>query len=380
MKVLATNHDPAGAMAIAPVIKRLRQEGKVEVAVVGTGYSKDVFSSHGIGFRDDASYGDFPDVSYLARKILETEKPEILLTGTSRIRSLEKELTVLGRKTGIKSLAVLDYWSNYWQRFSNLETGNRFEYLPDKIAVMDELAKKEMVAEGFPQDTIAVTGNPHFDDIKNSKHMFTDDGLRTIRKNLSVNQNQNVVTFVSETNSLDYGTSPEKKGLIGEYLGFTEADSLKGLVNAMISISEQEKDKYFLVIVKLHPREENAPFYPDNLPENMAFKVIKKHDPREVIMISELVVGMASALIFEAGIMGKPVISYQPNLRLKDNAIGNRIGLSIPVYSEGGLLPLLQRVLVKHENIIKKKANNTIIDGKATDRVVKEIYKMLGEP
>lgn len=379
MKILATNHDPAGALAIAPVIKRLKQEGRVEVVVIGTGYSKDIFSSQGIYFKDDLCYGKFSDVPDLSNKILEIEKPDLLLIGTSRVRSLEKELTVLGRKKGIKSLAVLDYWSNYWQRFSDIETNKRFEYLPDIIAVMDDLAKKEMVSEGFPPEIIKATGNPHFDDIKNSKHMFTDDRLRTIRKNLSINKNQTVITFVSETNAQDYGTSPEKKGVIGEYLGYTEADSLKGLINAMISIGKQKKDRYFTVIVKLHPREKRTPFYPNYLPENLAFKVIKKYDPREVIMISELVVGMASALIFEAGIMGKPVISFQPNLRGKDNAIGNRIGLSVPVYSEDELLPLLQRILIKQENITQKKTAYNSIDGKATERVVKEIYKMLRE-
>ncbi len=380
MKVLATNHDPAGAMAIAPVIKRLRQEGRVQVVVVGTGYSKDVFSSHEIAFKDDTTYGDFSDVSDLARKILEIEKPKILLTGTSRVRSLEKELTVLGRKKGVRSLAVLDYWSNYWQRFNNPKNGNRFQYLPDIIAVMDDLAKKEMISEGFPHDIIITTGNPHFDAIRNLVHEFTDNKMIAIKKILSINIDRTIITFISETQAEDFGTSDGKRGVVGEYLGYTEADSLRGLINAMISVCDQEKQKHFTIIVKLHPREERTPYDPSYLPRNLEIKVIKKHNSREIIMISDILVGMSSAMIFESSIMGKTVISYQPNLRGKDMAIGNRLGLSIPVYSEHELLPLLQRVLIKHENIIKKKTMDKIIDGKATERVVKQIYKMLGEP
>ncbi len=377
MKLLATNHDPAGAMAIAPVIRNLRKEARIDVVVVGTGYSKDVFYTNGIIFKDERDYGDFSDIYNLAKIIIETERPQILLTGTSRVRSLEKELTLLGRKIGIKSLAVLDYWSNYWQRFSNLITNNRFEYIPDRIAVMDNLAKDEMIAEKFHPDIIRVTGNPHFDEIVTLRNKYTSDQLINIRTNLSISMKAIVVTFVSETNSLDYGTSAEQKGILGEYLGYTEADSLKGLLSAMISISEQNKDKDFMLIVKLHPREEKSPFNPDRLPRNLSFRVIKKHDPRELVMISDIVVGMASALIFEAGIMGKQVISYQPNLRTKDNAIGNRIGLSIPVYSEEKLLPILAEILIEHKNILEKMRDSPL-DGRATERVVREIYNMMG--
>src|SRR5207248_11353111 len=71
-------------------------------------------------------------------------------------------------KGHVPSVYVLDFWSNYWQRFS--DSGKDLKFLPEKICVMDNAAEEAMIAEGIPPDRIAVTGNPHFEDFRSEEH------------------------------------------------------------------------------------------------------------------------------------------------------------------------------------------------------------------
>ena len=51
-------------------------------------------------------------------------------------------------------------------------------------------------------------------------------------------------------------------------------------------------------------------------------------------------------VLLEAGLAGKTVISYQPgNTRARDVAIGNKLGVCLPVYAQKGLYQLLDAVL-----------------------------------
>ena len=61
-KILATSWHPGGMNAIVPVIKRLNQQGKVNVVTVGHQYSEAILDSHGIGYKRISDYG-LEDVS-----------------------------------------------------------------------------------------------------------------------------------------------------------------------------------------------------------------------------------------------------------------------------------------------------------------------------
>lgn len=64
---------------------------------------------------------------------------ETLLTGTGWSSSLEHNGRILAKKKGIKSIAVIDHWGNYRERFSR----DHMEVLPDEIWVSDKYAYKE---------------------------------------------------------------------------------------------------------------------------------------------------------------------------------------------------------------------------------------------
>ena len=106
-----------------------------------------------------------------------------LLTATSANGiDLEKLFLGAARRLGVPALAVLDFWSNYRQRFSDQR--DNLIYLPDRIAVMDEHARTEMIAEGFAPELLSVTGQPAFDALEPAQQRFTPDARAAVRAQL----------------------------------------------------------------------------------------------------------------------------------------------------------------------------------------------------
>jgi len=150
MKILATSWHPGGANTITPVIKRLAEEGKVEVVVVGYEFSEPIFAKADIPFQTIKDFG-LRDVSADSmEELLKATSPDLVLTGTSgqegkKCDVIEQTVTVAAKRLGVKSLAILDYWGGYWQRFTDERTGKRLALLPDFVAILDEIAKKDML-------------------------------------------------------------------------------------------------------------------------------------------------------------------------------------------------------------------------------------------
>src|SRR3989338_2911345 len=98
-KIIATSWHPGGANAIIPVIKRLQKEEGVSIN----------------------------SMTKLIKKI----HPELILTGSSVQDKdtkdvIEQTLTLAATGREIKSLSVLDWYGNLWERYSNFydENGN----------------------------------------------------------------------------------------------------------------------------------------------------------------------------------------------------------------------------------------------------------------
>ena len=62
---------------------------------------------------------------------------EVLITGTGWASDFEHKARLEARKTGVRSIAVLDHWTNYEDRF--IRNGERL--LPDELWVVDEYAE-----------------------------------------------------------------------------------------------------------------------------------------------------------------------------------------------------------------------------------------------
>ena len=158
MKVLLSAQDPGGANAVIPVAVEMQKRGDAVVAMA-EGAARDMCAARGIALSDMSD-------------------PDVILFGTSGGESVEKRV-LLQMRGKAPTVAVLDFWSNYWQRFSGPGTKD-FKYLPDMVCVMDDIARDEMLAEGFPPERIAVTGNPHFDHFADGITRESEDQKRVL--------------------------------------------------------------------------------------------------------------------------------------------------------------------------------------------------------
>jgi hypothetical protein len=84
-----------------------------------------------------------------------------VLCGTGWQSDLEVQSIALARQQGKKSIAFLDHWVNFRERF--VRAGR--QHLPDEIWVGDPTALTLAQAE-FPETPIRLVGNPYFLDIK----------------------------------------------------------------------------------------------------------------------------------------------------------------------------------------------------------------------
>jgi hypothetical protein len=80
----------------------------------------------------------FPDFAETCSDFSWLERVSSVITGTGWASDLEHEARVQTRLRGIHSIAVLDHWTNYWERF--IRDGE--EVLPDEIWVTDSYAEK----------------------------------------------------------------------------------------------------------------------------------------------------------------------------------------------------------------------------------------------
>jgi hypothetical protein len=277
----------------------------------------------------------------------------------------------LARQREIPSLAVLDSWCNYELRFSGPSTRERWRYLPDLIAVMDEQARAELIRLGVDERQVIVTGHPGLDEIP--ELIQAGPRLREkVSRRLEVDSESCWILFISENGEEVYAEFPDL------HLGYTEVDVFRMLYPVVRSLPAQSRLTF---IVRRHPGE-FLPKYPSEagVPSWMRYDE-SGENPRELVLSADIVVGISSTLLLEAYLMSKRVISVQPCMKGEDPFILTRMGL-VPLVRnreelEIALIEALQPVLARCSS-----AENAwmefLLDGRATARVVHALESLQG--
>lgn len=158
-----------------------------------------------------------------------------ILCGTSWQSDLEWKVIALAREAGKKSVAFLDHWVNYQERF--VRGGEK--HLPDEIWVGDPIAEN-MAQRIFPSLTIRLVENPYFVDLERElaaliqNREFKSGGLRVLY----------VCEPLREHALREYGNE--------RHWGYTEEDALRYfLANLEILGSPIES-----IVIRPHPSED----------------------------------------------------------------------------------------------------------------------------
>ena len=314
LQVLAAAHDTGGANALLPVVRKLRAHAAVRA--VACAQAALVWERAGLAHQRTSM-----DSSEDLNRFLAEEEPDALLLGTSWGQTLDKRLLRMGEERGIPSVAVVDSWMHYRERFFNAEVGRLC--LPTKIAVPDQRAAAEARIAGLPQDRLEITGHPHLSEVTSAfqSHALQAQAHALRRRWLAGRREGPVVLFVSEAFS-QYNVAGS-----AYYFGYTEVEALEGLVEAVERLEADGSDPIRLV-VKLHPRQFDEPISRGPAASRRDMVVVGQESPWACLLAADVIVGMSSMLLLEAALAGKPVISFRPMRPTEASTfMGTEIGL-----------------------------------------------------
>ena len=313
-KVLFFSCEPGGAEVLIPVIDLVKKETNYQVIVLAYGLGAERFA------RKSIEYIEIEKVLQGDSAILQTYLPDLLITSATSLPAhdmSEKYLWQMARQLGISSLAFLDQWQNYSVRFSGTKKSERLSYLPDYINCIDKIGKIEMICEGFSSENLVMLGHPYLSDIQNRISMMND---KDIKSRLSISEGHRVFLFVSEPILEHYGSSR----------GYDQYQVLELFLNIVSSLSGT-----IIPIIKLHPKDQRDRFEEIlNYYEGSCAPIVLggEFNPQECLLIADYVFGMTSIMLVEAYVMGKKVVSLQPDLCVEDPLVLTRHHL-IPLIS-----------------------------------------------
>lgn len=357
--------DPGGAKVIVPIVELLK---KKKIKHINYTYHQaiQIFQNHQL---EPISLKN-GSIEIFKSKLIQNDV-NFLITATSHNHlNFEKLFIAAANELKIDSLTVLDFWSNYAKRFSDIN--GQLIYLPSTIALMDDEAKRQAINEGIPKDKIIITGQPAFDSLFTYHRNFKLEMKKEIRRKLKVKDNDWLVTFCSQPLKKVFGVQNNSA-----YMGFDEEFVLHRVLQALEKISINQK-KSITLLIRPHPREKESDYAHYN---SSIINVIISIDgnSHDYIKSSELVIGMNSILLLEACYLNAIVLSLQPNLTKKDPLPCNEWGTSLAIYNEADIENAIQSCLCDEitRNELFHKTKKLRLSNKASIRIVDFIFNRL---
>jgi hypothetical protein len=322
MKVLFASGDVGGARAILPIIA-VCEDMEMPFAVLCHGHIQTETLAHWekIHLPQNSTANDF-------QKILEEHCIKVLVFASSIKDSVALSLARVAKKLGIVTIHVLDNWANYRERMERdgLET-----FLPAYYTVIDNLAFEEAVRSGIDPSIMVITGQPALAIIPDEYQKWKEQRTEERAERLGLNTGKKIIAFISEPAEQDQGKSIDYP----TYRGYTEKIVLRLFCEYLQPFSDKLQ-----VVVLPHPRENKGSLKIawEEFHGSLAGGILQHGRGRDAVFLSDGVAGMTSILMYEAWLIGKPVISLQPGLRYEDlRILQNREGIVfVESYQEFG--------------------------------------------
>ena len=215
------------------------------------------------------------------------------------------EVARMAQSLKIKTIHLLDYWNGYRSR---MELDGQEMFVPNKYLVPDKYAKRQAIKEGISDSIVTVVGQPAFADAESDFQESRKNDLLNVQIQDIQKKNKKVILFASEPVASDQGKSIEENA---NYRGYTEIDALTILLQALKNTSND-----FFVIVLPHPRQniKELALIWQSLGGDSYGSIMGEIRGRELLPFVVGASGMASTLLYEAWLVGVPVISIQPGL------------------------------------------------------------------
>ena len=256
-------------------------------------------------------------------------RPDVCLYATSVFDPNAVKVAAIARGRDIPIVHVLDNWSSYGARLAAGDAGLLF---PDVYAVLDPLSEAAAAAEGVPRETLLLAGHPNL------------AGLGAERERLGAARQSGPLDllFVSEPARADHGAAgdPASRGYDEQWV--TEL--------AITALAALAPPRGLQVHVAPHPREDAAEVearWAALAPASLAWNLLPRDAVRRALHRANGLIGMTSLLLYEGWLLGKPVASLQPNLRIPAlRSLEARAGVRFCT-AAGDVAPMLASLIVE---------------------------------
>lgn len=280
---------------------------------------------------------------YTMEKIIEAESPDLLVTGNCP--RMERAAMIVASQKGIKVLSFNDL----------LGFDKKYLFPADKIAVISNITRENLIRQGNPADKIVITGSPTFDLIL--------DEVKTFDKHCIMQE----LGLAPSTRVFLLATQPQK-------------DCTWEMIDMMVGLLEEYPERYLLI--KPHPGDDIR-LYSDYLSQKGNLRVILTDmQVRKLIFISDLTVTIFSTVGLESILMGVPLI--QLNLLGIPNPIPFfEYGVSIEAHNFEELRNAVHKMLNDAETKAMIAENRTkhfgyLLSGLGLNNCLNLVYELCG--
>lgn len=303
-------HDIASGEILLPILRRARAEGH-RVSLLAAGPTDRLWRDAGEALVDDEQplAAMSPD-----------HRPALLVTGMSYHADFERLLWRAARVAGIRSLAFLDAWINFRPRLT-LSDGSIIQ--PDAVGVIDVWSRQRFQRDTGFQGPLHTVGQPHLERLVAK--------LRPLRQR-QIGGGRKLAVFFTE---------PVAQHLRGaDYPGYDQFSALTALSNAMAGHPGID------LAVKVHPKDSASDWLRWLAASGLRDRCRLTEDGTpELLATADLVVGMTTMVLIEAGLLGVPTLSVQIERNRAVNPILDALPDITVVTKEGALAPTIARLL-----------------------------------
>ncbi|WP_374537394.1 hypothetical protein [Chitinimonas taiwanensis] len=337
--------DPGGGAALAPVVEALQAQQWPHRLYA---YNESLLAWRARGWQ--VSPADQPDLRDVAGVVCATS----VNTAMYELRWI-----AAARLASTPSLSLIDFWSNYAPRF--VLDGQTV--LPDRIAVMDTLARDEMVMAGFAAAMLVSTGQPALDGLA-GRARPSAERRAAIRQACGLHDARALAVFVSQPLRV-------MAHLLKQPVLIDERQALSDIEAAVLALSQSLAGQHIALRIKLHPREKRDDF--DHIGNIWSDTQLAPAElAHDLLMCADIVLGIHSMMLFEACHLGCRVVSYQPGLDVASDPLpSNRAGWSWRCTQATALADTLAHALTG------RCAQPPALDGKAAQRVIDAISQLI---
>ncbi len=279
LKIAIFAHDAGGSDLLLELLKASLHVGKFKVFCTDNSPCHLLMKNKKVTNQQEIIE---PNKKFIFSK-LDLFKPDIILYSTGWQNHFEYHFLDYARKNSLPSVAFLDNWTNFRERFGYPDVAWQKNF-PDFIATHDKHSQEGASNQGL-KNTITIKNYSLEKKLNEYKYLV---------------KKEDTLLFLSEP------TAKVAKKTYGDsnYWGFDEKDTFKAI------LQYQEKFTCSKIVVRLHPSDESKVYKEIDPNINISSNSLLKD-----ISDAKIVIGLDTSVLRLAFLLGKKVISFMPSIK-----------------------------------------------------------------